>query len=271
MNQKIIGFIGGGNMGSAIIGGLLKSGLSDKDHIIAADKTKEAADRLKSSFGIQTSTENIEISSLADILFLSVKPNMFATVIPQIRHHLKPDAVVVSIAAGQSIKKIEDLFEHPVKLIRAMPNTPALVGASMSALCKNDLVTDAELLEVKGLFDSFGESEIISESLMDAVVGVSGSSPAYVYMFIEAMADAAVADGMPRNQAYKFAAQSVLGSAKMILETGKHPGELKDMVCSPGGTTIEAVAVLEQMGLRTAVIEAQRACSQKSRDMGKEA
>ncbi len=257
-------------MGSAIIGGLLKSGLSDKDHIIAADKTQEAADRLKETFGIQTSTENMEISSLADILFLSVKPNMFSTVIPQIRHHLKPDAVIVSIAAGQSIQKIEGLFEHPVKLVRAMPNTPALVGASMSALCRNDLVSEEELLEVKGLFDSFGESEIISESLMDAVVGVSGSSPAYVYMFIEAMADAAVADGMPRSQAYKFASQSVLGSAKMVLETGRHPGELKDMVCSPGGTTIEAVAVLEQMGLRTAVIEAQRSCSRKSRDMSRE-
>ena len=143
MNQKIIGFIGGGNMGSAIIGGLLKSGLSDKDHIIAADKTKEAADRLKSSFGIQTSTENIEISSLADILFLSVKPNMFATVIPQIRHHLKPDAVVVSIAAGQSLKKIEDLFEHPVKLIRAMPNTCLLyTSAKQLILWENIGVPD---------------------------------------------------------------------------------------------------------------------------------
>lgn len=269
MNQKIIGFIGGGNMGSAIIGGLISSGLSDKEHIIAADKTQAAVNRLKETFGIQTSTENIEVSSLADILFLAVKPNMFSTVIPEIRHHLKEGSIIVSIAAGQSVEKIEDLFEHPIKLVRAMPNTPALVGASMSALCGNEYVSEEELHEVKQLFDSFGESEIISESLMDAVVGVSGSSPAYVYMFIEAMADAAVADGMPRSQAYKFAAQSVLGSAKMVLETGKHPGELKDMVCSPGGTTIEAVAVLEQMGLRTAVIEAQRACSQKSKDMSK--
>lgn len=139
----------------------------------------------------------------------------------------------------------------------------------MSALCRNDNVSEEEIAGIKTLFDSFGESEIVSESLMDAVVGVSGSSPAYVYMFIEAMADAAVADGMPRNQAYKFAAQSVLGSAKMVLETGKHPGELKDMVCSPAGTTIEAVAVLEQKGFRSAVIEAQRACSRKSREMSK--
>ncbi len=269
MDQKIIGFIGGGNMASAIMGGLLSSGLSDKDHIIVADKSPAAVERLQTTFGIRACTENTQVSSQADILFLSVKPNMFAAVIPQIRKHLKPGSLIVSIAAGQSIEKIEELFEHPIKLVRVMPNTPALVGASMSALCRNDNVSEEEIAEIKTLFDSFGESEIVSESLMDAVVGVSGSSPAYVYMFIEAMADAAVADGMPRNQAYKFAAQSVLGSAKMVLETGKHPGELKDMVCSPAGTTIEAVAVLEQKGFRSAVIEAQRACSRKSREMSK--
>ena len=165
------------------------------------------------------------------------------------------------------MERIEDMFERSIKLVRVMPNTPALVGASMSAICCNDGITKDELAEIQAIFNSFGESEVISEYLMDAVVGVSGSSPAYVYMFIEAMADAAVADGMPRAQAYKFAAQSVLGSAKMVLETGKHPGELKDAVCSPGGTTIEAVAQLEKSSFRSAVIEAQRACVQKSRDM----
>lgn len=254
-------------MATAIMNGLISSGISDKNHIIAADRSEAVVSRLKETLGIQASTENIEISSNADILFLAVKPNVFSSVIPEIRHHLKEHAVIVSIAAGQSIGKIQDLFEHDIRLIRVMPNTPALVGASMSALCRNNNVTDEELAEVKEMFDSFGESEVISESLMDAVVGVSGSSPAYVYMFIEAMADAAVADGMPRQQAYKFAAQSVLGSAKMVLETGKHPGELKDMVCSPAGTTIEAVAVLEKKGFRAAVIEAQRACSRKSREM----
>lgn len=269
MIQKKIGFIGGGNMASAIIGGLLSSGLSDKDHISAADKNAEAAKRLTEQYGITAVTENTRVSSCADILFLAVKPNMFPVVIPEIREHLRENAVIVSIAAGQPIARIETLFGKKIKLIRVMPNTPALVGASMSALCKNEHVTDEEMAEVKSVFDSFGESEIVGENLMDAVVGVSGSSPAYVYLFIEAMADAAVADGMPRSQAYKFAAQSVLGSAKMVLETGKHPGELKDMVCSPGGTTIEAVAVLEQKGFRSAVIEAQRACVQKSRDMSK--
>ena len=194
----------------------------------------------------------------------------FDEVIPQISSHVKSGCVIVSIAAGKTIAAIEDSFGKPVKLVRAMPNTPALVGEAMSALCVNQNVTPEELKEVQALFNSFGKSEVISESLMDAVIGVSGSSPAYVYMFIEAMADAAVADGMPRAQAYKFAAQSVYGSAKMVLETGKHPGELKDAVCSPAGTTIEAVAALEAGGFRNTVISAQRACSQKSRDMSAE-
>lgn len=270
MIEKKIGFIGGGNMASAIIGGLLASGLSDREHLLAADKNPEAAEHLRERFGIFTCTENTTVSSGADILFLSVKPNMFATVIPEIRNQIREDAVIVSIAAGQTIAKIESLFAKPVRLVRVMPNTPALVGASMSALCGNGQVTDEEITLIKSVFDSFGEAEIVPESLMDTVVGVSGSSPAYVYILIEAMADAAVADGMPRNQAYRFAAQAVLGSAKMVLETGKHPGELKDMVCSPGGTTIEAVAVLEKYGLRSTIIEAQRACVRKSREMSRE-
>lgn len=177
--------------------------------------------------------------------------------------------LLVSIAAGKSIASIESLFGREIKLVRAMPNTPALVGEGMSALCANARVSEAELAEIRAVFNSFGVCEFVPESMMDTVVGVSGSSPAYVYLFIEAMADAAVADGMPRAQAYKFAAQSVLGSAKMVLETGSHPGALKDAVCSPGGTTIEAVAILEEEGMRHAVIRAQRACVQKSKDMGK--
>lgn len=150
-----------------------------------------------------------------------------------------------------------------------MPNTPALVNEGMSALCPNKNIEDEELKIVKDIFDSFGKSEVVGEYLIDAVIGVSGSSPAYVFMFIEAMADAAVMAGMPRKQAYNFAAQSVLGSAKMVLESGKHPGELKDMVCSPAGTTIDAVKVLENEGMRSAVINAVCACVEKSREMSK--
>lgn len=146
-----------------------------------------------------------------------------------------------------------------------MPNTPALVGEGMTGVCANDLVTEEELQLVLTLLKSFGRAEVVPEYLMDTVTGVSGSSPAYVFLFLEALADAAVAEGMPRKQAYEFAAQSVLGSAKMLLETGMHPGELKDIVCSPGGTTIEAVAVLERENLRSAVIDATRACIRKSK------
>lgn len=270
MIEKKIGFIGGGNMGSAIIGGLIRSGLSDAKHLIAADFSEASRQRLSECYGIATTADNTEAASRADILFLSVKPNVFPIVIPQIRDFVREDTVIVSIAAGQPIARIEQLFGKPIRLIRVMPNTPALVGASMSALCRNTNIADEELAEVLAIFNSFGEAEVVDEHLIDTVVGISGSSPAYVYMFIEAMADAAVADGMPRAQAYKFAAQSVLGSAKMVLETGKHPGELKDMVCSPGGTTIEAVAVLERLGFRSSVIEAQRACVQKSIEMSRD-
>ena len=148
-----------------------------------------------------------------------------------------------------------------------MPNTPALVGEGMTGVCANDLVTEEELQLVLTLLKSFGRAEVVPEYLMDTITGVSGSSPAYVFLFLEALADAAVAEGMPRKQAYEFAAQSVLGSAKMLLETGMHPGELKDMVCSPGGTTIEAVAVLEREKLRSAVIDATRACIWKSKEV----
>ena len=261
--NKTIAFIGGGNMASAIIGGILKAGIATKDRLIATSKTEKTAASLKERFGILTTTDNLAAARQADILFLAVKPHLFAEIITEIKDHVRPDALIISIAAGQTIEKIESAFAREIRLVRAMPNTPALVGEAMSAL----YATEADLADAGEIFHSFGKCETVPEAMIDTVIGVSGSSPAYVYMFIEAMADAAVADGMPRTQAYKFAAQAVLGSAKMVLETGTHPGALKDAVCSPGGTTIEAVAVLEQQGLRSAVIAAQRACVQKSKDM----
>ncbi len=268
MKQKI-GFIGGGNMGSAIIAGIRNAGLVNGDALMAADKSTEALQRLKEKHQVLTTLDNREAASFADILFLAVKPNLFTDVIGEIKDVIKEDVLVVSIAAGKTIKDIENNFGKKIKLVRTMPNTPAMVGEGMSAICPNEYVTKEEISVVKEIFDSFGVSEVIKESLMDAVIGVSGSSPAYVYMFIEAMADAAVLGGMPRKQAYTFAAQAVLGSAKMVLETGIHPGELKDMVCSPGGTTIEAVAELEKQGMRNAVIEAMKVCMDKSREMSR--
>ena len=250
MFDKIIGFIGAGNMGSAMIGGILNASLVTTGQVIASAHSKETLDTIHSRFSIETTLSNETVAERSDILFLAVKPNKFDEVIPQIAPHVKSSCIIVSIAAGKTIAAIEKAF-----------------GEAMSALCVNAHVTEAELSEVQAIFNSFGKAEVVPESLIDAVVGVSGSSPAYVYLFIEAMADAAVADGMPRAQAYKFAAQSVYGAAKMVLETGRHPGELKDAVCSPGGTTIEAVAALERGALRDTVITAQRACSKKSHDM----
>lgn len=268
MNKKI-GFIGGGNMGSAMIGGILSSGLGTADQITASAHSQATIDRLSSSYGIAVTLDNRKVAEISDIIFLAVKPYMYEDVIEEIRDLVDEEKLVVAIAAGISHSKLDDFFGRPVKIVRAMPNTPAMVLEAMSALTPNEHVTEDELNIVISIFESFGKAEVVPESLMDAVTGVSGSSPAYVYMFIEAMADAAVADGMPRTQAYKFAAQSVLGAAKMVLETGKHPGELKDAVCSPGGTTIAAVAKLEEKGMRNAVISAQRCCVAKSKDMGK--
>lgn len=267
--DKIIGVIGGGNMGGAIIGGIVGAGLVGSESVIVSDQNEAGLEHLREKYGVRTVTDNRTAAVAADILILAVKPLVYPAVIREIRDLTKPETVIVSIAAGQTIAKVEELFEKPIRLMRVMPNTPALVGEAMSALSPNSNMEPEEIHMIETIFNSLGKAEIVPESLMDAVVGVSGSSPAYVYMFIEAMADAAVADGMPRAQAYKFAAQAVLGSAKMVLETGMHPGALKDMVCSPGGTTIEAVAVLEQEGLRNAVIKAQRACTEKSKEMAK--
>lgn len=193
-------------------------------------------------------TEDNRKAAAAEVLILSVKPQFYADAIAEIRDCIRDDQLVITIAPGKTLSWLEEQFGKRVKIVRTMPNTPALVGEGMTAACVNQYVTEEEKAYALKILDSFGKVELVPEHLIDAVVAVSGSSPAYVFMFIEAMADAAVAEGMPRTQAYEFAAQAVYGSAKMVLETGKHPGELKDMVCSPAGTTIEAVRILEKKG-----------------------
>lgn len=264
-----IGFIGCGNMGSAMMGGIIKSGLVKSSDIYVADLFKPSLERAKENYGVNTTTDNKVVAKAADILILSVKPNILDVVAKEIKNDLKKDCIIVSIVAGKTIEYLETVFGAKCKIVRTMPNTPALVGEGMSALCGNKNTEIEDIEKVKDIFSSFGKVEVISESLLDAFVGVSGSSPAYVFMFIEAMADAAVYDGMPRDKAYKIASQAVLGSAKMVLETGKHPAQLKDMVCSPGGTTIEAVKVLEETRFRSSVIAAMTACTNKSREMGR--
>ncbi|MFV0465015.1 MAG: pyrroline-5-carboxylate reductase [Lachnospiraceae bacterium] len=268
MNRNI-GFIGAGNMGKAMIKGFLSSGICTSDQLIVSDQNTIFLEELSNEFSIETTRDNKVTAQSANFLILAVKPQLYELVISEIRDVISNNTVIVSIAAGLKMAQIVTWFQRPVKLIRIMPNTPAMVLEAMSAIVPGSDVTEDELCYVLQLFQSIGRAEVVSESLMDTVTGVSGSSPAYVYLFIEAMADAAVADGMPRDKAYTFAAQSVLGAAKMVLATGQHPGQLKDAVCSPGGTTIEAVTILEEKGLRSAVICAQRACVNKSRDLGK--
>lgn len=263
----MLGFVGCGNMAQAMLKGILAKGLYKADEIIVSRRTKEALDALHEELGVQTTTDNKEVAEKADVLVLAIKPYQFADVIPEIAPVCKENALVISIAAGQTIANIEKLFGKTMKIVRTMPNTPALVLAGATGMCFHPSVSKEERETAITIFESFGVVAEVSENMIDTVIGVSGSSPAYVFMFIEAMADAAVADGMPRAMAYELAAQTVYGSAKMVLETGKHPGELKDAVCSPGGTTIEAVAVLEHGGFRDTVISAQRACSKKSYDM----
>jgi pyrroline-5-carboxylate reductase len=267
--NKTIGFIGCGNMGKAMIGGILNARLITPEKMIVGDVHEKNLGETALKYGIKTTTDNNEVAKAADILVLSVKPNLYPEVIKQIKDQVKEDVIIVTIAAGKTIKGTEEMFGKKLKVVRVMPNTPALVGEGMAAICPSEMVTKEELVQIESIFESFGKAEIVNEKLMNVVTSVSGSSPAFVYIFIEAMADAAVLDGMPRNQAYKFAAQAVLGSAKMVLETGKHPGALKYMVCSPGGTTIEGVAALEEKGFRDAVISAIRKTTQKSIELSK--
>lgn len=262
-----IGFIGSGNMAQAMISGILQAELASPDQVIVSDAYRPCLDGAQEKYGIHITTDNKEVAGQAEVVVLAVKPQFYEAVIKEIKEVVKQETIIVTIAPGQTLEKLESLFQKDVKIVRTMPNTPAMVGEGMTALCANGFVDDREKAKVQELLRGFGRAVYVKEYMMDAVVAVSGSAPAYVYLFIEALADGAVLLGMSRKEAYTFAAQTVMGSAKMVLETGQHPGALKDMVCSPGGTTIEAVKTLEEEGFRSAVIKAMEACAEKSRKM----
>lgn len=263
MNGKV-GFIGAGNMGGAMIGGMVKSGKVAPENIIACELNETRRNDLRAEFGIQTTVEQDQVVKVADMIILAVKPHLYEVVLEAIQRKLRKDQLIVSIAAGVTMEQMEAVVGCDAKIVRTMPNTPALVGEGMTAVCVNQNVSEDELKFVLDLYGAFGKAEVMPEKLFHAVIGAAGSSPAYVFMFIEAIADSAVKAGMPRNQAYTFAAQAVKGAAQMVLETGVHPGQLKDMVCSPGGTTIEAVSTLEQTGFKGSVHKAIDACVKKS-------
>jgi pyrroline-5-carboxylate reductase len=264
-----VGFIGCGKMAQAMIEGMLRSRILQPRDIMASAQTNVTLQSVRERFGIFVSNSNLEVAKQADVLILAIKPNIHDTVLREIADVVDEQKVLITIAAGISLEFIESFFETKIKVVRAMPNTPSLVGEGMSAICHNPQVIQGDLDKVLLLFNSFGKTEVLAEALMDAIPAVSGSSPAYVYMFIEALADGAVKQGIPRKQAYKLAAQAVLGAAKMVLETERHPGELKDDVCTPGGATIEAVSALEREGFRSAILTAMDQCTNKSKLLGK--
>ncbi|MBR4711877.1 MAG: pyrroline-5-carboxylate reductase [Clostridia bacterium] len=265
-----IGIIGVGSMGGAIARGLLEAGTVRPGQLAVCDPRVEALEALSEAWpGITCVTAADALCELSQMIILAVKPYLAEQVIGQCGDALA-DKAVVSIAAGVTAAKLKAMLEPlGARWLRVMPNTPALVGEGMTALCAEHTLTSEEMDFARRVFDSLGKTTVLPERMFDGVIAVSGSSPAYVYMMIEAMADAGVREGIPWAEACRMAAQSVLGSALMVLNTGTHPAALRNAVCSPAGTTIDAVAELEARGFRTAVMEAMRACADKSRAMGK--
>ena len=265
-----LGFIGAGNMGSAILRGLIAADYLTADDMAICDLNTRRLEELSDAYPGLTCTESdVELAEMCDMIVLAVKPHFMAEVIEHIREELNGKAVI-SIAAGWTVEQLTSALESSgATCLRVMPNTPAMVGEGMTAMCEDTTFSEEDFEFAKGIFDSVGRTVVVPERLFDGVIAISGSSPAYVYMMIEAMADAGVKEGLYRNTAYELAAQSVLGSALMVLQSGTHPAALKDAVCSPGGTTIEAVEELERKGFRAAIMDAMKVCAQKSRDMSK--
>ncbi len=263
-----IGFLGAGKMATALARGFLQAGLVKPSRLFASDVIKTARDSFAKETGSKSSASNLEVVRRADVLFLCVKPDQVPEVLREIKSDFAEKHLLISIAAGVPLAKLEAALPAGARIIRVMPNTPALVGASASAFApgKNATPRDGELAQK--LFSSVGMAFPVKESLLDAVTGLSGSGPAYVCLIIEALSDGGVAAGLPRDIATKLAAQTLLGTARMVLETGLHPGVLKDMVTSPGGTTIEGLHEMEKGKVRGALMNAVRAASEKSKKLG---
>lgn len=261
-----LGFIGAGNMARAMIGALVSSKVVSASDIMASAATDRTAQAVAQQYGIRTGIENRAVARESDIIVVAVKPHLYEGVLNEIKEDVT-NKIVVSIAPGKTLAWLESILGEKAKVLRTMPNTPAMVGEGMTAICPNAEISQEELELLTQLLRTMGAVERVEERLFDAVTAVAGSAPAYVYMFIEALTDGAVQQGLPRAQAYRMASQAVLGSARMVLETGQHPGALKDAVCSPGGTTIDAVAVLEEKGMRAAVIQAMQAVAAKAAKM----
>ncbi len=268
LKTRRLAVVGAGNMGEALVRGLLNAGALTADRIVATVRRGERLAYLKSTYGIEVVTDNSAAVSGADVVILAVKPQILDRVLVEVAPAVRPSALVISIAAGIPTQVIEGRLAAGAHVCRAMPNTPAIVDAGATAIAPGAHAHAEDLAQARTIFEAVGEVTEVEEYLLDAVTGLSGSGPAYVFMIIEALADAGVKVGLPRYQAQALAAQTVLGSAKLLIDTGEHPGVLKDKVTSPGGTAIAGLHTLEQGGLRTTLINAVVAATERARELG---
>jgi len=266
---KTIAFLGAGNMAEALMKGLLRASVAAPGEIVCTDRRQDRLAELAARYGVRTNPDNRAAVVEASVVVLSVKPQVMNRLLAEIAPALDAGKLVISIAAGVPIAAIERKVGHGVRIIRTMPNTPALVGAGATAISPGEHASDADVAAAKALFDAVGTTVIVDEGLLDAVTGLSGSGPAYVFLVVEALSDAGVKVGLDRRTSQDLAVQTVFGSAKLLLETGEHPGRLKDQVTSPGGTAIAGLHTLEAGGLRTTLMDAVEAATRRSHELGR--
>jgi pyrroline-5-carboxylate reductase len=267
MAEKSIGFVGAGNMAEAMIRGLLRGKVFTPKQVTASAPREERQRELAQKYGIHTSGDNRQAASQS-IVVLSVKPQILSRVLDEIADSVSAESLVISIAAGVPVAAIQSKLRPGTRVVRAMPNTPALVDAGATAIARGEHARESDLEDAKQIFDAVGVTVVLDESLLDAVTGLSGSGPAYVFLILEALSDAGVKVGLSRRTSQLLAAQTLLGSAKLLIETNEHPGRLKDMVTSPGGTAITGLHTLEHGGLRTTLMNAVEAATRRSRELG---
>jgi pyrroline-5-carboxylate reductase len=270
MKTKRIGFLGAGNMAAALIKGLLHGNVLPPDKIVASDVKAERLEHLRAAHGIKTTTDNHALLRESDVVVLAVKPQVIDKVLTEVGADVRGDQLVVSVAAGVPVEALEGRLPAGSRIVRAMPNTPATVQAGATAIAGGAHASNDDLRVARELFEAVGRVVVLDESLLDAVTGLSGSGPAYIMVIIEALADGGVKVGLHRDTALVLAAQTVFGAAKLLLETGEHPGRLKDMVTSPGGTAIAGLHTLESGALRKTLIDAVEAATKRSGELGEQ-
>ncbi len=269
LNDKKIGFIGSGNMGEAMISGLINSGASKPENIYCSDVREDTLQEINTKFGVQVSTSNTEVATQTDIVILAIKPQIMVPVLQEIKECLDLSKIVISIAAGVPLAAIEACLNKDLRLIRVMPNVAVAVREGAAAIAAGEHTKKEDIDLAMAIFNSVGKCIFLKENnLMDAITGLSGSGPAYIFMIVDALADAGVKVGLARQDALLLASQTIYGAAKLLLETGEHPGPLKDSVTSPGGTAIAGLHTLEKGGLRTTMINAVEAATLRSKELG---